>query len=282
MTASHERWVCPVCADRFPSLSEFVEHVEARHPADNVTLLEPLGRPTDQEEGDPDVAAGEPESLDREGEGSSAVPTSSGRDAALGLEPFDGFHSAAHAVVEDLARGTDPRVSTLLLRLLGTVLAAEARAEQRVGGNDDPAAQQAGTPIDAGRGPEGHRTWMDMLATEEDRCRRHGMGASVLMVRVGEHEEDVARRAVSVVSRQTRAHDKVVRLRPDALAVLAVHCSEAEVSALVDRVLDAMRTERIPVRTAVGSRGRRLDLYGAWEEAERRLEEPPPPGWASG
>lgn len=282
MTASDERWVCPVCAGRFPSLSEFVEHVEARHPADNVALLEPLGQPTGQEEGDPDVAAGEPEGLDAEGEDPSAVPSSSGRDAALGLEPFDGFHPAARAVMEEVARGADRRASTLLLRLLGTVLAAEARVEQAVGGNDDPAAQKAETPSDAGTGPEGHRTWMDMLATEEDRCRRHGMGASVLMVRVGEHEEDVARRAVSVVSRQTRAHDKVVRLRPDALAVLVVHCSEAEASALVDRVLDAMRTERIPVRTAVGSRGHRLDLYGAWEEAERLLEDPPPPGWASG
>lgn len=282
MTASHERWVCPVCADRFPSLSEFVEHVEARHPADNVALLEPLGRPTDHGEGDPDVAAGETEDLGREGEGPSAAPASSGRDTALGLEPFDGFHSAAHAVTEEVARGADRRASTLLLRLLGTVLAAEARVEQRVGGNDDPAVRTPETPIDAGTGPEGHGTWMDMLATEEDRCRRHGMGASVLMVRVGEHEEDVARRAVSVVSEQTRAHDKVVRLRPDALAVLAVHCSEAEVSALADRVLDAMRTERIPVRTAVGSRDRRLDLYGAWEEAERRLEDPPPPGRASG
>lgn len=270
MTASQDLWVCPVCEHRSLYLSEFVDHVETRHPADNVTVLEVGGRTTGHEEEAPGPAAD--------------LPT------ALGFEPFDGFPAAARAVVEELSRGADREMSTLLVRLLGTVLAAEARTEGAAGGTEDSAERGATEPSGAGTDPGDRRTWMDVLATEEDRCRRHGMGASVVVVQLEEHmmvrfggqEEDAVARVASAVSRQTRAHDKVVRLRPGTLGVLAVHCSEADARDLAERVLEALRAERVPVRTAVGSRGDRLDLYGAWEEAERRLEGAPPPGSASG
>lgn len=282
MTASQDRWVCPVCEQRFLYLSELVDHVETRHPADNVTVLDPVARPTDHEETDPDAATGGMDELDREVEEPSAHRPASAAGEALGLEPFDDFRSAARAVMEEVARGGDREVSTLLMRLLGTVLAVEARAEEASEGSDDSAEQGTGTRADAGIDLGGRRTWMDVLAAEEDRCRRHGMRASVLVVRFGGCEEDVVQRAASAVAGQTRAHDKVVRLRDDALAVLAVHCSEADAGVLAERVLEALQTERIPVQTAIGSRGHRVDLYGAWEEAERRLENHPPPGSASG
>lgn len=282
MTASQDRWVCPVCEQRFLYLSELVDHVETRHPADNVTVLEPVARPTDHEEADPDVATGRTADLDREAEEPLTGGPASGPRGPSGLEPFDDFRSAARAVMEEVARGADREVSTLLMRLLGTVLAAEARAEETSGGGDASTEQGTETRVDVGDDLGGRRTWMDTLAAEEDRCRRHGMRASVLVVRFGGREEDVVQRAASAVSGQTRAHDKVVRLRDDALAVLAAHCSEADADVLAERVLEALQTERIPVQTAVGSRGHRVDLYGAWEEAERRLENHPPPGSASG
>lgn len=282
MTASQDRWVCPVCEHRFLYLSELVDHVESRHPADNVTVLEPAGGSADHDEAGPGSVTEEVVDPDR-GEELSVGGSAAEAGAALGLEPFEDFRSAARAVMEELSRGSDREVSTLLMRLLGTVLAAEARAEEAAEGIDESRDEARDVePAEAVTDLGGRRTWMDVLAAEEDRCRRHGMGASVVMVRFGDRKEDVVRRAASAVSRQTRAHDKVVRLREDTVAVLAVHCSEDDAAVLAERVLEAMRMERVPVQTAVGSRGHRLDLYGAWEEAERRLGNPPPPGRASG
>lgn len=278
MTTERDRWVCPVCDQRFLYLSELVDHVESRHPADNVTILEPSRPLSEPDEEDREAA-------ENEGPGvqvsAGEAPAPNGGSVS-DLEPFAGSDAAVRAVMEWIAGGPRRELPSLLLRLLGTVLRAEARA---VGpGEEEGAGEGQGEPlVDPRTGLGNRRVWIDLLASEEDRCRRYGAGASVVLLRLeGRIDDDLLRRAASVVARQTRAHDTVVRLRDDALGVLAVRCPEEVGDLVAERMLEAMRAERIPVRVAVGSRGHRLDLYGAWDEAERRLGEDPPPGSAYG
>lgn len=130
--------------------------------------------------------------------------------------------------------------------------------------------------------PEG---WTELLAAEEDRCSRHDMRASVVVVQVAGDGEPTIERLAEVGGRikmLCRKHDVAAYLDEGTFGVLAVGSGARGSEVLVARLVDALGRQGIRVRWAVGERTESLDLPAAWEDATGRMADSPPVNAESG
>lgn len=137
-----------------------------------------------------------------------------------------------------------------------------------------PASSVQGGIVDPLTGLGNRRAWLEALMVEEDRCRRHGATASVVLIGLDETqipESDVLPRAARLVASRVRADDVVVRLGPGEFGVLAVQCAPGDGEILAERLVEAIDAEHLPARIGVGARRPNTDLHRAWEEAEMDL-----------
>lgn len=170
-------------------------------------------------------------------------------------------------------------------RLLSTVLAGESAVLE----SSQAAAQACAlADKDPSTGLLNRRGWHARLQDEEERRRRCGSGASVLLVRVGTGG-DAARRPVDgagepgdtdpvqdvarVLAVACRGADTLARLGERELAVLAVDCDAKRAARLVRRLRDALCDIGVPVALGVASGGRHEDLFEAWRQAEEQVQE---------
>lgn len=154
-----------------------------------------------------------------------------------------------------------------------TLLAAEARRAERA---------HAEATIDPLTGLFNRRGWMRLLTSEEQRCRRYGHPASVLVLDLDDLKEvndreghfagdELIARAADVLKDEARAHDVVARVGGDEFALLAVECDRVRAEVLATRLQSAL--EAAGVRAAIGSAQRQPGpgLEHAWHEADQRM-----------
>jgi diguanylate cyclase (GGDEF)-like protein len=155
-------------------------------------------------------------------------------------------------------------------------LAAQAREIVELRARLRRAEEEA--TVDPLTGIGNRRAWDRGMAHEEERCRRTGAPATVLVLdldglkavndRYGHKagDEMLCRTAAALVG-VTRTIDLVARLGGDEFGILAVDCDSAGAALLLDRVQDALRIEQVSATIGIAVR-ERTGLGNAWVTAD--------------
>ena len=166
-------------------------------------------------------------------------------------------------------------------RLLSTILADElALAESRR--RADRAEEDA--LADALTGLHNRRAWEAFLEVEEDRCRRYGRGASVVILDLDElkrvNDDDghaagdrLILSAARTLGEVARSSDVAARLGGDEFGIVLVEAGPDEAVAAVQRLRDALA--RVGVSASIGVAHRRSDggMIRAWRDADEAMYE---------
>lgn len=157
-------------------------------------------------------------------------------------------------------------------RMLSTVLATEAVAARHA---EAVAHVQAMSERDVLTGLRNERGWQQALADENERCRRYGAPASVIVLgveepgpaqapAVGDHLVGCG----AVLASACRPSDIVARSAGEAFGVVAVECDAACGRALLVRIRRALRSAGYSVSVGVATRRVGEDLVGTWRRAD--------------
>ena len=119
--------------------------------------------------------------------------------------------------------------------------------------------------LDPGTGLLDRPAWDRLLLAEDERCRRHGNPASVVVVRLA--GPDDASRAADSLRRTNRLHDLVARISDAELAVLATECPADEAGAVVERLREQLAGDGVAASIGVAGRHPGLELLAAFAEA---------------
>lgn len=174
-------------------------------------------------------------------------------------------------IVEDLP------LFELMAQLLSTVLAVETRAASEVRRAE---LAEEESLVDGLTGLSNRRAWDRYLEIEENRCRRYGVSASVVVVDLDHLKEvndseghaagDALLRLVAETLEQvSREPDICSRTGGDEFAVLAVDCDETAADALAERVEEALAQRK--VQASIGRATR--DPITGLQEAVRRADQ---------
>jgi GGDEF domain-containing protein len=118
--------------------------------------------------------------------------------------------------------------------------------------------------------------WTHQLEVEEDRCRRHGLGAGVLAFQVTDpNGQDVAVPVAKTLRRVCRGHDVLACLDEGSFAVLAVGSSAVGCHGLSQRLRNELEDKGFAVRVSAASRDDGTTLEQAWAEASRSAGDTP-------
>lgn len=142
--------------------------------------------------------------------------------------------------------------------MLGTILQKELAAA-----NDARRAErlQAEALTDSMTGLHNRRAWDRLLETENERCRRYGHPATVMMVDLDELKsindkeghaagDDLIIRAGTALHQAMRSLDIVARLGGDEFGILAIECDRNGCSMLLERARKSLALAG--VRASIG------------------------------
>lgn len=169
----------------------------------------------------------------------------------------------------------------ILGAMLSTILQAELRATEEARRSE---RLQSEALIDALTGVYNRRGWDRLLASEEDRCRRYGHPAAILMIDLDELKlvndtqghaagDALIARAGSALRQTARSLDIVARLGGDEFGVLSVECDRAGGEALLKRVRTALSDADVKASIGFAMRTPSTGLKGAWETADQLMYE---------
>lgn len=169
----------------------------------------------------------------------------------------------------------------LLARLLGTILHTEMSAAEEARRSERLAAE---AHSDALTRLTNRRGWDQLLAAEEERCRRHGHSAAVVAVdlnglkQVNDTQGHAAgdaliMRTAEALRKAARRSDIVARLGGDEFGIIAVECHSEGVDALVERTRESLREHGVSASTGVALRRAETGLAMAWKAADLRMYE---------
>ena len=169
----------------------------------------------------------------------------------------------------------------LLARLLSSLLQAE-RARETVARRAERLRIEAQT--DALSGLFNRRAWDRLMATEEERCRRHGHPAAVLVIDLDRlkfendrHGHAAGDRLIERTGRAlyaaAREIDIVARIGGDEFGVLGIECDAAGAQVLAGRVRDTLQKAGIEASVGVAVREVAGGLQTAWQLADQRMYE---------
>ena len=174
-------------------------------------------------------------------------------------------------------------------RLLSTVLAADLRADDARRRVERAEAQALTDPL---TGLTNRRGWELLVEREEQRCRRYGATASVLMIDLdglktvndshGHAAGDaLLRRAADVLRGAVRSADVIARLGGDEFAVLAVETDQPAVHHERDRLRELLDTAGVPASVGAAARDPQAGLAAAVSTADNNMYQakgthPPP------
>ena len=167
----------------------------------------------------------------------------------------------------------------LQARLLSTVLAGDLRVEEARRARE---RAEVDALIDSLTGLVNRRGWQRLLDREDDRCRRYGSVASVLVAdldglkavndRRGHAAGDVLlQQAASVLRDAFRSTDVVARLGGDEFGVLAVETDGADARRECDRLQGLLADAGIAASVGAAARGPEDGLTGAWASADAAM-----------
>lgn len=117
--------------------------------------------------------------------------------------------------------------------------------------------------------------WRALLDSEEDRCRRYELEASVVVIQVARADGGDVRTLGSAIAETlrsaTRGHDVVACLAPDTYAILAVLSKQPNADSLIARIRPALDSLGLTLYLGVGSRTGSSSLQAAFTDAKRGL-----------
>jgi diguanylate cyclase (GGDEF)-like protein len=164
-------------------------------------------------------------------------------------------------------------------RLLSTLLVGERRVDDALRRAERAEAEALMDPL---TGLVNRRGWELLLEREEQRCRRYGTVASVLMLDLdglkavndsrGHAAGDaLLRNAADVLRAAVRSTDIVARLGGDEFAVLAVETNLPAARLERDRLRDLLRAAGVPASVGAAARGPRGGLAAAVTAADEQM-----------
>ena len=188
---------------------------------------------------------------------------------------------AIHPTAQPAALADEQALVELLASMLSTILqmelkaASEARRAERL---------QAQAQTDAMTQTYNRDTWDRMVESEEDRCRRYGHPAAIVIIdlddlkRINDTQGHTAGDtyivcAASALRQAARSIDIVARLGGDEFGVLAVECDCAGGEALLARIRAALAGANVKASMGLAMRKPLVGLKGAWESADRLMYE---------
>ena len=179
--------------------------------------------------------------------------------------------------------GVPPAGAVEVLELVGALLAAVLAAEVRAGEaavrvREAEAASLHDPLTEVGN----RRMWDRLLVTEEERCRRLGLEAAVVVVDLdglkalndarGHAAGDaLLRTAAAVLTEHTRLPDQVARTGGDEFAIVATDCGPDDARALVQRLDGALRRAGVTGSVGHANRDARETLTRAWIAADAAM-----------
>ena len=167
----------------------------------------------------------------------------------------------------------------LLGAMLSTILQAELRAADEARRSEK---LQAEALIDALTDTYNRRGWDRLLAAEEERCRRYGHPAAILIVDLDELKlvndahghaagDSLIVRASSALRKAARSLDIVGRLGGDEFGILSAECDRAGAEALLKRVRTALSEANVKASVGIAMRGASGGLRHALENADQLM-----------
>jgi diguanylate cyclase (GGDEF)-like protein len=176
----------------------------------------------------------------------------------------------------------------LVGQMLSTILASEELAALR---SADAASAHALAERDSLTGLRNRRGWLSTLSRENDRARRYGASASIIVVDLedmkGTNEaaglsvgDDLLRRCADVLRSLGRPGDVPARPGGNEFCLLAVECDAACARALLARLRVNLRTAGVNASAGVATRRLGEDLSETCRRAneamyrEKRLRQP--------
>lgn len=177
----------------------------------------------------------------------------------------------------------DPADALPLLRLTGELLSALVEAERAAIIQARRAEQaEAASRRDSLTGLGNRRSWDRLLAKEEERCRRQGLQAAVLVVdldalkQVNDERghsagDDLLRLTAGVLSTHIREPDDVARVGGDEFAIVATDIGADDLRALLRRLREALAEAGVHASIGAASRHPDTGLEAAWAEADAAM-----------
>lgn len=170
-----------------------------------------------------------------------------------------------------------------LIELLGALLSSILQAELRLAQEarrSERLALEANTDVLTQLA--NRRAWDEQMAREEDRCRRYGHPAAVLVIdldglkQVNDSAGHAAGdalivRAARALRKAARESDIVARLGGDEFGILAVECDSAGAQALMERTRQILVEHWVEASVGLASRTPGSGLQGAWKSADQKM-----------
>lgn len=167
----------------------------------------------------------------------------------------------------------------MLAALLSTVLVAELKAEHEVRRCE---RLELEAETDALTHLYNRRAWDRLMANEEERCRRYGHPAVVMVIDLDGLKQlndaqghaagdELITRAAHALRLAAREVDIVARLGGDEFGIIGVECGLAGGDSLLIRTRIALAEARVKASVGIGVRTPPEGLMGAWEEADRLM-----------
>jgi len=163
--------------------------------------------------------------------------------------------------------------------LLGSLLRTEMQFADEIRRAERIEAEALSDPL---TGLYNRRGWSQQLAREEERCRRHGHQAGVLVLDLDELKtvndtlghfagDQLLSRTSAVLRRVLRAQDLAARVGGDEFTILVVECGAAAAEALLGRLRAALEREGINASIGLAMRHPPRGLQAAWDEADSAM-----------
>lgn len=169
----------------------------------------------------------------------------------------------------------------MMARLLTTILENELKAEE-----EHRRAERANAEAmtDALTGLYNRRGWDELLATEDDRCKRYGHPASVVSIDLDDLKtvndeqghakgDALLQRAAEALRSVTRESDIVARMGGDEFSILAVECDQEGAQALMNRLESAFQETDVGASIGMSMRNASASLADALDIADKQMYE---------
>ncbi|MCB1989333.1 MAG: GGDEF domain-containing protein [Nitrospirota bacterium] len=173
----------------------------------------------------------------------------------------------------------EQKLIELLATLLSTILSAELRTVEEHRRSERLAVEALADPMTL---LSNRRAWDQLMANEEERCRRYGHPAAVFAIdlddlkRVNDTGGHPAGDALICLAAKTlreiaREVDVVARLGGDEFGLLAVECDSAGADLLLHRMRDAFTRRNVRASVGYSMRTPGTGLTGAWQTADTNM-----------
>ena len=188
---------------------------------------------------------------------------------------------AIHPSAQPESIAAEQELVEMLGAMLSTILQTELKATETARRSErlqEEALTDSQTDLFNRRG------WDRLLPVEEDRCRRYGHPAALLIVDLDQLKlvndtnghaagDALIARAGAALRQACRSADIVARLGGDEFGILSVECDRAGAEALLERVRATLAEANVKASVGLAMRDPAVGLEHAWENVDQRMYE---------